>query len=193
MKRNTKTTGSIRKHSPQELIELRDKAKRMYLIDGMSLRRIASYLGVSPVTPQAWKRKFGWDDLAVKAQDAKDKILLQELAGQVKKSDVVDEKYVLVRLKELSENARAESVQLGAVKALGEHLGMFDEDEGDLDNQTEIVVTAFDGEEEKTGEPKTKPTDEATTVHLDDVEVVANDIAKDKISTTPVSKTSPSQ
>lgn len=152
-----------KERSPIEMEELKDKARTMYVIEKMSLRRIGKVLGLSATTVSRWHKKYEWDRIIGKAENEKEKALLRELKGQLDKPEEVDAEYVIHGLKRLAEGARAETVQLGAYKALGESLGMFDSDMGDEATQDVIELHTKELTPPKDEEPPKKEEDTIET------------------------------
>lgn len=133
-------TKSGQELSPHAIAELQDKAKFMYLKERLSLRRIAAQLQVSAQTIGNWKKRFGWDKLAQRAEKAKENILLKDLTGQVKTSDLVDKQYVIAGLRNIAENGVTESNRVAAFKALGESLGMFDTKGKPVEQDAPLII-----------------------------------------------------
>lgn len=181
------TKGGITR-SPQELKEMRERARILYVKGGEGQASIARTLNVTQKTVHEWKRKDKWDQLVERAEKAKEKALLKELAGQVTTNQVVNEDWVLLKLRQLADEARAESVQLGATKLLGEHLGMFETEGGEDEGSTVFELVKPDDEEaEGEGEgPKPEAESGKKDEGASGVEVVAPEVEEATSGTSEV-------
>ncbi len=114
-----------RKVTRDELASIQEKAKAMYLVERLSEQNIAMALKVTRTTVSRWKKRYEWDKLDKKAASIRERKLLEQMTsiGELTETNV---NFVVDGLRELSISAQSEAVRLGAYRALGEWLKMFE-------------------------------------------------------------------